>query len=69
MQQQYGQHVRDADYQNYQNAVEWPFRQVDFLKSMLTGQPTAGQTTSQTSGGNSGWMNALGAILGAFTPG
>lgn len=69
MQQQQGQKLRDYDYMNYQQGVEWPFRQFDTLKSLLTGQPNAGQTQQQTTGGNSGVWNILGSALGAYLGG
>lgn len=70
MQQQQGQHVKDAQYENYLRGVEWPFRQYDALLSMMTGQPSTQQVqTSQTSSGGSGIWGLLGSILGGFAGG
>ena len=67
MQQQQGQKLRDYDYANFQGGVQWPFTQFNALLSTLSGQPTQPvQTTQQTSGGNSGWMNLIGSMMGAF---
>lgn len=66
MQQQQGQKLRDYDYQNFQAGVQWPFTQFNMLLSMLTGQPNTGVSTQQTTGGNNGWMNLIGALAGAF---
>lgn len=68
-QQQLGQQGRDIDYQNFQQQINWPYQQANFLNGILRGYSSNPQTntTSTTSAPDpsraSQW---LGAGLGIY---
>jgi hypothetical protein len=66
-QQQNAQQLANAKYQEFLQAREWPFRQLDSLTSLVGGTPTA-QTTTTSQPDNS-IFGAIGSVLGSLIKG
>lgn len=62
-QQQFGQSGRDIDYQNFQNQINWPYQQYNYLNGILRGFNTnqTNQTQTQTAPDPNKWSQGLGA--------
>jgi hypothetical protein len=66
IQQGQGQAQADAQYEEYLRSLEWPFRQLEALTSIYSGQPISQTVTSSTPTDNSDLYAALGSIGGAL---
>jgi hypothetical protein len=66
MQQNLAQRGLDVGYQDYLNRMKYPYEQMNFLRSSLSGLPLESSTTSQSYDKPGGFQQALGG-LGAAT--
>jgi hypothetical protein len=67
-QQALGQQGRDIDYQNFQQQVQWPYQQLDYLNGILRGFDTSQQSSTQTQNAEdpSRWSQIFGAGLATY---
>jgi hypothetical protein len=67
-QQALGQQGRDIDYQNFQQQVQWPYQQLDYLNGILRGFDTSQQSSTQTQNAEdpSRWSQIFGAGMATY---
>lgn len=66
IQQQQQQAIADAQYEEYLRSLEWPFRQLEALTSVYSGQPISQTVTTSAPTDNTDLYAALGAIGGSL---